>query len=116
MTAACPAQRGASVKGAFHLPTIVGKRSRAPRTAGGFSRPPFCRIAPDVEGWVLELEPGAERTWFGGQACIGRRKIFASLTAAIDYAVARGWRYRVVHAPPLPPIPIRRASQRSAPL
>ena len=96
-------------------PAIVMNGGRAHRIAGGFSRPPFCRIAPHVEGWVLELQPGMERIWLDGHAC--RRKTFASLAAAINYAVTRGWRYRVVHAAPVLPVPISisAALHRSAP-
>jgi hypothetical protein len=112
MTAACLAHDVTSLRSRLDLsPAIVS--GRAQRIAGGFSRPPFCRIAPHLEGWVLELEPGMERMWLDGQAC--RRKTFASLAAAIHHAVTRGWRYRVVHAAPVPPVPIDIARARSAP-
>jgi hypothetical protein len=107
MTAACLANDVTSLRSRLDLsPAIVRKGGRAQRIAGGFSRPPFCRIAPHVEGCVLELEPGMERIWLDGQAC--RRKTFASLAAAIDYAVTRGWRYRVLHAAPPPRVPSTR--------
>lgn len=113
MTAACPAHDVTSPRSRLDLsPAIIRKGSRAQRIAGGFSRPPFCRIAPHLEGWVLELEPGMERIWLDGPAC--RRKTFASLAAAIDYAVKRGWRYRVLHAAPAPQVPINAARSTSA--
>jgi hypothetical protein len=52
-----------------------------------------------------------EKMWLDGQAC--RRKTFASLAAAIDFAVARGWRYRILHAAPASQVPINAA--RSTP-
>lgn len=101
MTAACPANPAAGFNGAIQsLPFNMGKRMRAPRSAGGASRPPTCRIAPDVGGWVLELDPTLNATHRSE-----KRMSFHSLMAAIDYAVRRGWRYRVVHVTTISPSP-----------
>ena len=113
MTAACPVHHVASLKSGIHSPPVLVKKGvRTHRVASGFSRPPFCRIAPHTEGWMLELEPGMSGMWLHDQA--ERCKTFASLVAAINYAVARGWRYRVVHAAPAAPAPINVARGRSA--
>jgi hypothetical protein len=66
-----------------------------PRTASGFSGRRFCRIYPSADAWVLEK-------LLGGWAASKRndnRKLFPTLTAAILYAVANGFSYRVVHSP-----------------
>src|SRR6185369_11262057 len=99
MTAVCPVHHVASLKSGIHSPPVLVKKGvRTHRVASGFSGPPFCRIAPHTEGWMLELDAGMSGMWLHDQA--ERCKTFASLVAAIYYAVARGWRYRVVHAAP----------------
>src|SRR5690349_21305460 len=97
MTAACPARLGTSVDGNFGSFPHPAKRLGGPRSAGGFRRPPACRIVPEGDGWVLELEPDRGGAWLGSDAHLVWRQTFASLMAAIAYALTRGWRYRVVH-------------------
>jgi hypothetical protein len=72
-----------------------GSRRRPPihRAASGFSGRRFCRIFPNDSRWILQIE-------HGGWSREGSRKTFATLTAAIVYAVAHGLSYRVVHAAP----------------
>ena len=97
---ATTAMRGiASSPNAFHSRTLAGAGQGAPpkgpRAASGFSERRFCRIYPSEDAWVLE-------TLLGGWAASGRndnRKMFPTLTAAIIYAVANGFSYRVVHSP-----------------
>lgn len=75
--------------------TGQGAPPKRPRTASGFSGRRFCRIYPSEDAWVLE-------TLLGGWAASGRndnRKMFPTLSAAIIYAVANGYSYRVVHSP-----------------
>ena len=116
MTAACLAHDVTSLRSRLDLsPAIVMKGGRAHRIAGGCSRPPFCRIAPHVEGWVLELVAGTEGSRLDTHARPAWRKTFASLAAAIHYAVTRGWRYRVVHAAPAPRVPSNAERSTSAP-
>ena len=67
--------------------------SHSPQRPSGFSGRRFCRIFPNDSRWILQIEHGG---WSGE----GSRKIFATLTAAIVYAVAHGLSYRVVHAAP----------------
>ena len=63
-----------------------------PRTAGGSFRRRFCRIYPRGERWMLRLDAsGWERS-----ATI---KSFATLNAAIAYAIAHDFSYRVFHLP-----------------
>jgi hypothetical protein len=66
------------------------------RRAGGFSGRPFCRIYPEGDEWILE----AVRGGWGSLGPPSRKLRFPALTAAIAYAVTRGFSYRVVHAPP----------------
>lgn len=71
-----------------------GGPPKTPRAAGGFSGRGFCRIYPSEEAWVLEV-------FFGGWAAPerkDRRKTFPTLTAAILYAVSKGFSYRVTHS------------------
>jgi hypothetical protein len=71
-----------------------GPPPKIPKAAGGFSGRPFCRIYPLEGAWMLEA-------LLGGWAAAGKetRKTFPTLTAAIGYAVANGFSYRVVHSP-----------------
>jgi hypothetical protein len=67
-----------------------------PRTASGFFGRRFCRIYPDGNKWVLEAIGGG---WTASRDD-DNRKTFLTLTAAIVYAVANGFSYRVAHSPP----------------
>jgi hypothetical protein len=64
----------------------------APRAASGFSGRRFCRIFREGEAWVLRADTG---TW-GLET--GISKCFPTLSAAIAYAVANDYSYRVFHA------------------
>ena len=61
-----------------------------PRTAGGSSRRRFCRIYPDRNRWMLRVDPS-------GWEMSAVIKSFATLNAAIAYALAHDFSYRVFH-------------------
>ena len=65
-----------------------------PRTASGFSGRRFCRIFPNGDVWTLRVERGGWELTAGPED----QKIFPTLSAAISYAVANDFSYRVVHA------------------
>jgi hypothetical protein len=64
----------------------------SPRAASGFSGRRFCRIYPEGGVWMLQLDPGP---WGLSRE---DRQTFATLNAAIAYAIRRGYSYRVVHS------------------
>ena len=64
------------------------------RTGSGFSRRRFCRIFPNGDVWMLRVERGGWEMTAGPQD----QKTFTTLSAAISYAVANDFSYRVVHA------------------
>ena len=64
-----------------------------PRTASGFSGRRFCRISPNGNVWMLRVERGAWELTAGPED----QKTFPTLSAAISYAVANEFSYRVVH-------------------
>jgi hypothetical protein len=63
-----------------------------PRAASGFSGRRFCRIYPESGIWILQLDPGP---WGLSRE---DRQTFATLNAAIAYAIRNGYSYRVVHS------------------
>jgi hypothetical protein len=67
-----------------------GTHMALPRTASGSSRRRFCRIYPERDRWVLRVDP----TGWGLSATT---KSFATLNAAIAYALAHDYSYRVFH-------------------
>jgi hypothetical protein len=68
-----------------------GTRTLAtPRTAAGSSRRHFCRIYPDRGRWMLRVDPS-------GWEMSALVKSFATLNAAIAYALAHDFSYRVFH-------------------
>jgi hypothetical protein len=99
MATICLARSHDSVTGIECRPLSGGSRRPplTPRTAGGFSGRRFCRIFPCGDQWLLQLEKGG---WSQSASEDESHKTFATLTAAITYAVQRGLNYRVVHVPP----------------
>ena len=68
------------------------------RRATGFSGRRFCKIFPDGKGWALQL---MDVGWAATEDAYLVR--FASLAAAISYAVRNDYSYQVVHAQPTIP-------------
>ena len=81
-----PSAAGALMRGGSRRPPLM------PRTASGFSGRRFCRIFPVGELWMLRVEPG------GGGMSTDTQKSFATLNAAIAYAIANEFSYRVFHS------------------
>ena len=81
----------------YNVPRTGGTMRRPPvvRSATGFSGRRFCRIYPDGKGWALQL---MDVGWAANEDEYLVR--FASLSAAISYAVRNDYSYRVVHAQP----------------
>ena len=71
------------------------RRPPVVRSATGFSGRRFCKIYPDVNGWALQL---MDIGWSANEDEYLLH--FASLSAAISYAVRNDYSYRVVHAQP----------------
>ena len=63
-----------------------------PCTAGGSFQRRFCRIYPGGERWMLRVDPS-------GWEMSPTIKTFATLNAAIGYAIAHDFSYRVFHLP-----------------
>jgi hypothetical protein len=80
-----PSAEGAMLGGSRRPPM-------GPRTASGFSGRRFCRIFPEGGLWMLQLDPGP---WGPSRE---DRQTFATLNAAISYAIRNGFGYRVVHS------------------
>ena len=79
------------------LPAAGGGSRRPPmmpRTASGFSGRRFCRIFPNGDVWMLRVERGGWELTAEPED----QKTFPTLAAAISYAVANAFSYRVVHA------------------
>jgi hypothetical protein len=79
------------------VPQADGSMRRPPvvRSATGFSGRRFCKIFPDGKGWALQL---MDVGWAANEDEYLVR--FASLSAAISYAVRNDYSYRVVHPQP----------------
>lgn len=82
-----PAASGALLGGSRRPP-------KTPRTASGFAGRRFCRIFPNGDVWMLRVERGGWELTAGPED----QKTFPTLSAAISYAVANDFSYRVVHA------------------
>src|SRR5687767_10574732 len=68
----------------------INRTLATPRTAGGSSRRRFCRIYPGSNRWMLRVDPS-------GWEMSALVKSFATLNAAISYALAHDFSYRVFH-------------------
>jgi hypothetical protein len=68
-------------------------RARVPRP-GGLSGRPRCVIYPLNDGWALRLEKTS--AWLLGLSWSGQAQVFPSLSAAIHFAEAKGFEYRVI--------------------
>jgi len=81
----------------YNVPRTGGTMRRPPvvRSATGFSGRRFYKIYPDVNGWALQL---MDIGWSANEDEYLLH--FASLSAAISYAVRNDYSYRVVHAQP----------------
>jgi hypothetical protein len=79
-------------------------RVRVPRP-GGLSGRPRCLIYPLDDGWALRLEKTS--AWLLGLSWTGPAQVFPSLSAAIHFAEAKGFEYRVI-VERLPPARQRR--------
>src|ERR1044071_8291818 len=79
----------------YNVPQAGGSTRQPPvvRSATGFSGRRFCRIYPDGKGWALQL---MDIGWAANEDEYLMH--FASLSAAISYAVRNDYSYRVVHA------------------
>ena len=79
----------------YIVPKTGGTMRRPPvvRSATSFSGRRFCRIYPDGKGWALQL---MDVGWAANEDEYLVR--FATLSAAISYAVRNDYSYRVVHA------------------
>jgi hypothetical protein len=86
MEGAQPSAAGALLGGGRRRPPL------APRAGSGFSGRRFCRIYPESGVWILQLDPGP---WGLSRE---DRQTFATLNAAIAYAIKNGFSYRVVHS------------------
>ena len=82
---------------AYNVPQADGSMRRPPvvRSATGFSGRRFCKIFPNGKGWALQL---MDVGWAANEDEYLVR--FASLSAAISYAVRNDYSYRVVHPQP----------------
>jgi hypothetical protein len=76
---------------------------RDPRRAGGLSGRPSCRIYPNRQIWLLEIEPGSggwieppSSRALGNGGSEPTALAFPTLAAAIAYAERHGFDYRVV--------------------
>ncbi len=89
------------------VPQADGSMRRPPvvRSATGFSGRRFCKIFPDGKGWALQL---MDVGWAANED--EYLVHFASLSAAISYAVRNDYSYRVVH--PQPEIQYAAAAER----
>jgi hypothetical protein len=95
------AGRGAKPCPAGAAPTTFGAPPLIPRSSGGLSSRPHCRIYPSRQVWILELErtSGWLRPADGSHrapldpACL----VFPTLAAAVGYAARHGLDYRIVN-------------------
>jgi hypothetical protein len=60
----------------------------------GLSGRPSCRIYPVGKGWGLELERSS--AWLAGFDLPGEFRFFKSLAAAVGFAEAHGFDYRII--------------------
>ena len=67
---------------------------RVPRTAGGLSGRPTCRIYPRGDIWILALDY-MSGGWVDDRSNVSRRLAFPTLTAAIGYAERKGLDYQI---------------------
>ena len=70
-----------------------------PRSAGGLSGRPFCRIYHAAQRWVLEIDPVSGGWLPDARDPAQRRMIFKTLIDAVNYAERHGFDYRVVPPP-----------------
>ena len=70
-----------------------------PRSAGGLSGRPFCRIYHAAQRWVLEIDPVSGGWLPDARDPAQRRLIFKTLLEAVNYAERHGFDYRVVPPP-----------------
>jgi hypothetical protein len=80
-------------------PDPRGAGTRAPlvpRSAGGLSGRPFCRIYHAAQRWVLEIDPMSGGWLPDARDPARRRMIFKTLLDAVNYAERDGFDYRVV--------------------
>jgi hypothetical protein len=95
MAAVCLAQSDLPTRD-FAPEASAGGVNRPPlsvASASGWFRGPFCKIFPEDRSWVLQ-----ETTW-GPRPGAQTRLLFATLSAAIAYAIYHGYRYKVFHVP-----------------
>jgi hypothetical protein len=76
-------------------PMAAGLRPpHVPRTAGGLSGRPTCRIFARADAWILELDM-TSGGWLESSSSASRRMAFPTLAAAIGYAERHGLDYRI---------------------
>ena len=94
----------------YNVPQAGGSTRQPPvmRSATGFSGRRFCKIYADGNRWVLQL---MDKGWAAKEDEYLLH--FASLSAAISYAVRNDYSYRVVHVQPsLDPLEQRISNER----
>jgi hypothetical protein len=83
------------LRGLATEPMATGLRPpRVPRTAGGLSGRPTCRIFARGDAWILELDM-TSGGWLESGSSASRRIAFPTLAAAIGYAERHGLDYRI---------------------
>ena len=83
------------LRGLATEPMAAGPRPpRVPRTAGGLSGRPTCRIFARGDAWILELDM-TSGGWLESGSRARRRIAFPTLAAAIGYAERHGLDYRI---------------------
>lgn len=70
-----------------------------PRSAGGLSGRPFCRIYFELARWVLEVDPRSVGWPVQTPDRANRRFFFKTFIEAVAYAQRHGFDYRVVPPP-----------------
>ena len=79
--------------------SVAGRPPVVPRSAGGLSGRPFCRIYHAASRWVLEIDPISGGWLPDARDPAQRRMIFKTLLEAVNYAERHGFDYRVVPPP-----------------
>jgi hypothetical protein len=79
--------------------SVAGRPPVVPRSAGGLSGRPFCRIYQAAQRWVLEIDPVSGGWLPDARDPAQRRMIFKTLIDAVNYAERHGFDYRVVPPP-----------------
>lgn len=95
--------REARYRDGIHGPTLAtaGFPPLVPRTAGGMSGRPRCRIFPAGGPWVLQVEAASDWRRCNGPDEPPMRLKFPTLVAAVSYAEQHGYDYRIITLGPV---------------